>query len=211
MIEENKINISKAISYGWETTINNLNSLLLIFLVYACFSLFPSFVTFAIKDEVARAMVCTLSVVINCGLVPGLVLSLFRLSNNEQVNIKTLFSGFNYLKNYLLASLAYTVIIFAGFMLLVVPGIIWSIQFSFFVFFIVDRKASPIESLRLSSQITTGKKIDLFLLYLTLFLINILGVICFLIGYIFITLPLSMLATIYVYKELSVAYEANYA
>jgi uncharacterized membrane protein len=81
------------------------------------------------------------------------------------------------------------------------PGIYFAIRFYFFIYFIVDKKAGIIESLKRSWEITKGQAWNLFLFNLVLFGINLLGVICFLIG-LLVTLPITGVATAFVYRKL---------
>jgi len=85
--------------------------------------------------------------------------------------------------------------------LLIIPGIIWAIKFYFFSYLIVDKGLGPIEALKRSSAITDGSKWDLFLLGLLLFGINLIGAIPFFLGW-FVTIPISMVATAFVYRKL---------
>ena len=92
-------------------------------------------------------------------------------------------------------------LIVLGIILLIILGIILAIKFQFFGYFIVDKGDGPIEALKKSSAITTGAKWNLFLLYLLLLLINLLGAIFLLIG-LFVTIPTTMVAIAFVYRKL---------
>jgi uncharacterized membrane protein len=85
--------------------------------------------------------------------------------------------------------------------LLVIPGIIWSIRFHFFSYLIVDKGVSPIEALKKSSKITKGTKWDLFLFGILLVFINILGALALLVS-LFVTMPATMVANAFVYRKL---------
>ena len=85
--------------------------------------------------------------------------------------------------------------------MLIVPGIIWAIKFQYYGYFIVDKGLGPIKALEASSELTDGIKWDLFLFGLLLFCINILGLLCLLIGS-FATVPTTMLAYTFVYRKL---------
>ncbi len=57
-------------------------------------------------------------------------------------------------------------------MLLVIPGIILSLQFGFYGLVIVDKKVGVMEALRLSSRITAGAKWKLLLMGLCIGIIS---------------------------------------
>ena len=85
--------------------------------------------------------------------------------------------------------------------MLIIPGIIWGIKFQFFSYFIVDKGLGPIEALKRSSTITKGAKWDLFLFGLLVWLINLLGALCLLVG-LFATIPTTGVAMAFVYHKL---------
>ena len=58
-------------------------------------------------------------------------------------------------------------------------------MFSQYSYIIVDREVGPIESLRLSNQITSGNKGAVFLLYLSTIGIGLLGIIALCVGVFF--------------------------
>ncbi len=103
--------------------------------------------------------------------------------------------------NFILASILRPLIVIAGLILFIIPGVIFAIKFQFSEYLIVDKKMDAIESLQASWEMTKGVKWNLFLFGLLLGLINLLGLLCLIVGLI-ITVPLSMLATAYVYRKL---------
>ena len=103
--------------------------------------------------------------------------------------------------NFLLAQLAYVFIVVVGLILVIIPGIIWSLMFMFAPFIVIDKGLGPVEALKESMRITNGHKWQLFLLGLALIGINILGVICLLVG-LLVSVPVSALATVYAYRFL---------
>jgi uncharacterized membrane protein len=76
------------------------------------------------------------------------------------------------------------------------------VKFSLFPYFIVDRRLGPIEALKASGIATMGAKVDLFLFGLLLSLINIAGFLCLIVG-LFATIPTSLVAYAYVFRQLS--------
>jgi len=96
----------------------------------------------------------------------------------------------------------YGLIIFGGFLLFIVPGIIWSVKFSLWSYFVVDKGLGPVQALKASSRATMGVKWDLFGFGIVCGAINILGVLCLIIG-IFATYPTVIVATALVYRQLA--------
>lgn len=93
-------------------------------------------------------------------------------------------------------------IIFVGFVLLVVPGIIASVGLGFVPFLLVDRPVGPIDALKESWRITKGHKWQLFLLGLVLVALNFVGVLALVVG-VFVTVPITLLAFAHAYRTLA--------
>jgi uncharacterized membrane protein len=95
-------------------------------------------------------------------------------------------------------------IIFVGFLLLVVPGIIASLGLGFAPYIVVDRALGPVDSLKESWRITKGNKWRIFLLGLALLGINILGIIALVVG-LLVSVPITLLAVVHAYRYLQAA------
>jgi uncharacterized membrane protein len=86
-------------------------------------------------------------------------------------------------------------------MSLIIPGIIVPLQFGMFGYLIVDKNMGGISSLQKISKLTNGAKWKLFGLSALSLLINILGLVCLVIG-LFVTIPTTMLAWTFAYRKL---------
>jgi uncharacterized membrane protein len=88
-----------------------------------------------------------------------------------------------------------------GFILLIVPGIIFALMFMFTTFIVIDREFGPIDSMKESRRLTYGHKRKLLGLSLLLVLINLLGLAALFVG-LFVTVPISSLALTHAYRVL---------
>lgn len=138
-------------------------------------------------------------------LVLGLNVGLARLAldlvEGKQAEFKELFSCFSIIHWFILGSILYSLIVTAGLALLIIPGIIWMLAFSQWLFVLVDTKQNSFACLKKSVALTEGVKGKLFVFWLALFGINILGVLALGIG-LFVTIPLSVIASAHVYDQL---------
>lgn len=89
-----------------------------------------------------------------------------------------------------------------GFVLLIVPGVILMLGWSFVRYLIVERGLGPINALKESWRITKGHKWQLLLLGLALFGINVLGVLALLVG-LLVSVPVTMIAVVHAYRTLA--------
>lgn len=131
----------------------------------------------------------------------GVIKIALEIHDNKRKRFIDLFYGAHLLLKYIASSFLYGLIVLAGFLLLIVPGLIWAVKFQYFSYFIVDKQLGPIEALKASAKITNGVKLNLFFLRLFIGGINILGAATLLVG-LFITIPLGMMAQVFVYRKL---------
>jgi len=92
-------------------------------------------------------------------------------------------------------------IIFIGFVLLIVPGIIAAVGLGFAPYFVIDRNRGPIDALNESWQLTKGYKGQLFLFGLALIGINLLGLVALVVG-LLVSIPVTWLAIAHAYRTL---------
>lgn len=198
-----KFSISEAIHFGWNTMKSNLGFFIgLLIFVFLFTSLSSIIAAKATEANIFLGLIFyiadfSLSIIISIGLVKIAL----RFCDNEKGRFADLFSQYPLFPQYLVGSILYGLIVFAGTILLIIPGIIWGIQFCFYDYFIVDKGLGPIEALKRSSAITRGVKWDLFGFFLILSGINLLGALCLLIG-LFVTIPTTMVALAFVYRKL---------
>jgi uncharacterized membrane protein len=93
------------------------------------------------------------------------------------------------------------VAVFMGLILLVIPGIVILIRLWFLGFVVVEGGKGPLEAIQESWDISRGHTFDLFLLFLLLCGLNVLGLLCLGIG-LLVTMPVSGLALAHTYRVL---------
>lgn len=204
-MNENRFSIKESIRFGWNTMRANLGFFILFLIIINVIYMF-----FGLFAGLFEKRLPTFALIFNLGyLFAGIVINLvtikiaLKFCDNDKRPVSEVisFSGsllFKFIKGYFL----YALIIFAGLLLLVVPGIIWMIKYQYILYFIVDKESGAIDALRKSGEITDGVKWKLFVFLLLLGLINIAGALFFLIG-LFATIPTSIVAMANVYRKLS--------
>lgn len=94
------------------------------------------------------------------------------------------------------------IVVVLGLVAFVIPGIILGLGFSLAPYLVVDRGLGPIGAMGESWRITKGHKWRLFLLFLVLLGINILGLLALVLG-VLVAIPVSLLAMAHAYRTLS--------
>jgi len=200
---EKQFSIKDALRFGWKTTIQNFGLFLGILIVAGIIEVVPNLLSMVTDDAVLLTFTIgvvfsILSIIIQMGFI-NITL---RFSRGETAQFADLFSVFHLFFAYLGASILYALMILGGFLLLIIPGIIWAIKYQFFPYVILDQGLGPVAALRRSGEITHGVKVKLFVFGLVLAIMNLLGFLALVIG-VFVTIPLTMVATAFVYRSLS--------
>lgn len=200
---EKTVNIKESVRFGWNTMKANIGFFIALLLVTWLILGGTQLMAGYLKERIPflSVIVIIIAIILEMGITMGLIKIVIMFADSEKGQIGDLFSCFRLLLRYIAATIIYSAIVMGGLLLLVFPGVIWGIKFYYYPYLIVDKNEGIIGSLRASSQITMGAKRDLLGLFLVLALINILGVVCLLVG-LFVTVPITMVATAVAYRSL---------
>ncbi|MEZ5785822.1 MAG: hypothetical protein R3D62_04925 [Xanthobacteraceae bacterium] len=102
---------------------------------------------------------------------------------------------------FLGASILYSLMVGFGFVFLIVPGVILAIIFAFWPYPVAEG-AGPINAPKYSRLITKGHRWRLFLFFLVLVLVNVLGFIALVVG-LLVSIPVTALAAAHAYRALA--------
>ena len=160
------------------------------------------------RSDMPREYIMTCSVllqIIGTGVSLALGIGIIKISlsfcDERKPTVGTLFDANGCFWRFVGVNLLYGLIVLAGMLLLIVPGIIWSIMFCHCKYFVVDKGMGPIEALKASAKNTEGVKWELFGLIWVLMGINWAGVICLYFG-VLATYPIVIMANALVYRQL---------
>ena len=203
-MSEDRFLIKKAIRFGWDTMKANIGFFIVLLIVAFLIERLPGMLgNFARRDFPLISLTLFMSGWILSFVVQmGLMKISLKFCDGIKGTLDDLLSSFNILLPFVAASILYGLIVFAGFILLIVPGVIWGVKFSLYPYFIVDRNMGPVQALKASAHATTSAKWHLFLFGILLGLINLAGALCFFIG-LFATIPTSLVAYAHTYRQLS--------
>lgn len=166
-------------------------------------------ITVAYQPQLLKLLLKHIITIVIAGLFLGLIISSYDLGfkkvaldvyDKKPSMMLVVFSYFNLAPKIFIGWILYFGMVIGGW-LLIVPGIIFLLRFTFFPYFIVDRGAGVIDSLRLSWQMTKGYTWDLLVLWIFMKIIVYLGSMIW-VGFL-ITWPVSVLSYAYIYRKLS--------
>jgi uncharacterized membrane protein len=105
----------------------------------------------------------------------GVSYAYLKAARNDPLDIRDLFEAFYNYWNAVLASLLVGVIVGIGFVLLIVPGIIFACKLAFTPYLVVDRQMNVIDAVEESWRMTRGHAWKVFLVGLLAIPIGIAG------------------------------------
>jgi uncharacterized membrane protein len=196
-----------ALRFGWETFKRRpwffVGSTFVILLASGLINAFTSGIDAAIAGSAGEPSI--IGTVVNLGL--GTLISMgataFYLAahdNPDTADLSLLWHPRPFWR-YLGASILLSLAVAIGFVLLIVPGIIFGLMFMFATFIVIERELGPIDAMNESHRLTRGHKWQLFGFVLLLVLVNLLGLLALLVG-IFVSIPVSTLAFVHAYRVL---------
>ena len=198
---ESKFIKKEALSFGFDLAKKNLFFFVILFVIVMLVSGIVSIFKGLAANEPAFGFVLwLLQMIVNSVIGIGLINITLKFIDKKKPVYKDLFY-YKPIVNYFGATIVQSLIVLGGFILLIIPGIVFAIRLQFATYLVVDKNMAPIDAIKKSWEMTRGSVWNLFFFGILLCLVNLLGALCLLIG-LFITVPLTMLATTYVYRKL---------
>ncbi|MCL5113907.1 MAG: hypothetical protein M1372_01930 [Patescibacteria group bacterium] len=198
---EKNFSISEAIKFGFNFLKANLVVFLKLALALIVINIAMGIMSSIFSRSLLGGLWGILSIIISIMVQIGFTKIIIDLHDGKPLNYSHFYSLYRLTLRFIGASILYGLIVMVGFILLIIPGIIWAIKFQFYSFLIVDKGVGVMDSLKQSSAMTEGVKVDLFLFGLLLVVINIIGAVALGIG-LFVTIPTTIMATVFVYRKL---------
>jgi uncharacterized membrane protein len=197
----------EAIKFGWETFKRRpwffIGATFLIVLASALCDGFSSGIDAAFTGSADQPSIVGTVINFALGTLVSMGATAFFLAahdNPDTVDLSTLWHPRPFWK-FVGASILLSLAIAVGFVLLIVPGIIFGLMFMFATLIVIEREVGPIDALNASNQLTRGHKWPLFGFVLLLVLINLLGVLALVVG-LLVSIPVTTLAFVHAYRVL---------
>ncbi len=194
------INIQSYLSQAWEMFRENIGEFigftLVIFAVWLVSAMFDAGSSLLFSSVAAP-------------FYAGYSIVAFKLMLRQPFQFSDFFRGFNYFLPLFLASLASTLLVSIGFVLLLIPGIYLAIGYMFTTFLVIDYRMEFWQALETSRKIITKNWFAFFGFSFALFVINILGFLALGVG-LLVTIPVTACATAIAYKEIIGLYSTEW-
>jgi len=138
----------------------------------------------------------------------GLTKIALKITAGETVAFDDIFAPTHLFFTYIGAAVVYALIVLGGLLLLIVPGLIWLVSYWLFQYVLIDQERGAFAALGEAKRISTGVRRHLFLFMLAGGILNLAGILAFLLG-LFITIPVTTVAGAHVYRQLQKRFEAE--
>lgn len=209
-MQHNTFSKREALAFGWRQTKKHFvvlaGAVLLATVVQSLVNLFTDMA--ADRNYLLLQLVFSiLGVVVQLIVGMGMIRLALHYSEDKKIALHHAFRPTGEFVQYVAGSLFYLGIVIVGMILLIVPGVIWGLRYQFFAYLVIEKGMGAREALRKSRDISKGHTWNLFVLALVVLLINVLGGIT-IVGFI-ITVPISFMAMVYVYRKLSDIHEGK--
>jgi uncharacterized membrane protein len=203
-------NFIDILGYGWGVMTANLGFFVGVGLIWLIITYTPTLMQVTLRHlplprpayRTLYAATTILGWIIAIVLGIGLKKIALSFCHEQKPPVGTLFDAWDCFWRYVGTAILYGLIMLCGFILFIVPGIIWSVKFGLSFYFVIDKGLYPIQALKASSRTTMGVKWELFGFGILCGLINFLGLLCLIVG-IFAAYPTVMVASALVYRQLT--------
>ncbi len=190
------------IKEAWELVKKNAKFIAILMVAFVVYQIVQGVVQGFFGEGLLASLVSLGFTVLTLFFQIGFIKIILKLIDGHKAEISELWAYPQYLLRMIGATIVYTIIIVIGFILLIIPGIYLALRLQFYSYYIVDKNAGALDSLRMSWKATDKNVINIFLFMLLIIGINILGALALLVG-LLITIPVSIIAVTLLYRKLS--------
>jgi hypothetical protein len=195
--------LGDALSYGWNAYWKNVGPMLLIAVVVFAIQIAFSAIGNATDSVAVQVIFQLIGTLVSLLITLGWLRVSLEVTNGVKPELGDVFKANGY-GPFILASILFYIGVVIGFILLIIPGIIFIATFGFYGFVIAQRgdNVGVLESLQRSHEITRGHRWQLFGMAIVLFLVNLVGLLACIVGVVF-TAGITLIAWAYLYRALS--------
>ena len=179
--------VSGVFGHGWEILKKNFPELLLLLLIQMLLSAPLGFMNAVFNMPFAGTFTSGLfnlvyGVLVLMPVSYGASWVFLKAARGEPFKVQDIFFAYQSFGNILVANILVSLIVVAGFIMLIVPGIIFACKLSFVPYLVMDEKMDATEAIKKSWHMTKGYTGTIFLMGLSSFFIGLGGLICFIVG-----------------------------
>ena len=192
---------TEAFVVAWDRFIERPFFIIGLFVLTTFISVITGLIADEIGDGIIGASINIVDFAIQIIIGMGSTLILLRVYDQVETDYTDLFEPIRLFWKYLAATLLVLLVTVFGLILFIVPGIVAGIALLFVTYLIIDRDLGPVEAMKESLHITNGHRWNIILFLLLILALNIVGALFLGVG-LLVTIPVSALALVHVYRWL---------
>lgn len=201
--------IEESLRFGWAKTREHSGLLFQVLLALFALQVVSAMVRSTLEGTLLGALAALALAGLGIFISTGLAVIALKLARGEHAEFRDIIPPSELVLGVFLASLLAGILVLAGLILLIIPGIYFMLRFAVVKFAVIDG-ASVTESFDRSTELTRGVKWPLLGFLLIIILINIIGALLFMVG-LLVTVPVSMIAYAHVYLKLKSHHHGKHA
>lgn len=213
--------VGDAFNWGWTKFTQNWAAFVLGVLAYAAVIVIVTIILFAVIAGGAAAsidpvtgevrtggviglgfgylIILAVIVLLSTFMQAGIIRAALEVVNGRRVEFATFFR-FDDLGTVIVAALLVGLGTAVGTLLFVLPGIVFAFFAQFTLFFVIDKRLSPVDALKASFTLVNRNLGTFVLLYLSVLVVNSIGAFLCYVGQL-VAAPVGLLATTHVYRR----------
>jgi uncharacterized membrane protein len=200
-----KINYSEILKFSWEKLLKQF--WLLVGLGIGFTIIFSLLSIFSLPKpgeamKISSIIVGVLSYVFLLIFTMGYIKNCFQTIDGEEPQFSAYGQVSRKFFTFLFATIIYSIVVFIGLILLILPGIYLIVRLHYYTAAIVDENAGIIDSLKRSWQITRGQVLPVFVIMVIITVLSFVGMLALIVG-IFVVMPLTMLIDCTTFRRLT--------
>lgn len=204
--EQNRvIDILGLIRYGWETYKVYLSFMIGVMITYIVLGVVPQFYFSIFDPEITgwgQRIFALLLYFLQIWIAVVFIKVTLLMIDDQLEGAHDMLTSLRIILVYFITNFLFMIMVLIGFLLLIVPGVYLYLRYQFFDYRIIEGETNPLNALMWSYYRTEGIALELFLLELVVWGLNIAGFLLLGVG-LLVSYPVTMLAKAVVYRSLT--------
>lgn len=192
------LSIEQAINSSWKTLKKNPKNIIGFFLLVGLISI----INIAIAAKLGPFISNIESWVFGALVQVAIITFTVGTFGKRKITVSSRLKDYKLVLKLIVGNLLSGIVIFLGFLALIIPGIVFAVRLQFVSFLIVEKQMGPIEAIKESWKLTKNNFFTLLGFGIVSMLLNVFGFFLLIVG-LLVTVPLTTLAQANVYLKLS--------
>ncbi len=193
--------IKESLLFGWKALQAHYRVFLPVIFISVAISFIIEHISKTNELSYLAGISMALGILADMIIALGLTKIALKITIGEAVAFDDIFSATHLFFSYIGAAILYILIVLGGFLLLVVPGVLWLISYWLYPYVLIDKENGAFAALSEAKRISKGSRWLLGQFMFVSGILNLAGALLFFIG-LFITIPITTVAAAHIYRAL---------